>query len=321
MCVVVNHASSATATAPSPLEGRTALPYDFRRPIQLSREHARILHVAFEGFARQATTLFTSALRAVTNVTVVGIEQMSYGEYVTSLPQQTYMTLFDAEPVAGRGVLEIGLGPTMTCVDHMLGGPGGVQPVRQLTDIEGTVFGGFVGRLLGEMRYAMADIVPVDVHVTGVEYSPHLAQVAGPADVMVVARLEMDLSGERQPISMCLPFNGLHPHLVKASAPSVVSDRERAQREAAAEQLRRRFDSVPVEVGVRLRTARLTPARIAGLEVGDVVRLAHPAAAPLTVVVDDQHVALATVGSSGKRLAALIVDVPEPSNPSSQEDR
>ena len=28
-------------------------PYDFRRPIQLSREHSRVLQLTFEGFARQ----------------------------------------------------------------------------------------------------------------------------------------------------------------------------------------------------------------------------------------------------------------------------
>jgi flagellar motor switch protein FliM len=316
----VNPVSSASASSPLG-SGRSPQPYDFRRPIQLSREHARLLHVAFEGFARQASTVFTAALRSVTTVGVVGVEQMSYGEYVTSLPARTYLTLFDAEPVSGRGMLEIGLGPTMTCVDHMLGGSGGVQPVRQLTDIESTVFGGLVERLLGEMRYALADLAPLSVHATGVEYSPHLAQVAGPADVMVVVRLDLDIAGAREPISLCLPFAGLHPHLVRASAPTVVSERERALREVAAGRLRRRFDSVPVEVGVRLRTARLSPDRLAALQLGDVVRLDHPASAPMTVVVDDQHVAHATLGASGKRLAALVVDVPEPGASPYQEDR
>ena len=56
--------------------GRAAEPvaYDFRRPIQLSREHSRILQLGLDGFARQATTVFTSALRTVCSVQLLSIE-------------------------------------------------------------------------------------------------------------------------------------------------------------------------------------------------------------------------------------------------------
>ena len=47
------------------------------------------------------------------------------------------------------------------------------------------------------------------------------------------------------------------------------------------------------------------------LAVGDVIRLAHPAAAPLDVTVDDVVFAHATPGTHGRRLAAQIVAVPK----------
>ena len=68
--------------------------YDFRKPIQLSREHARILQLGLDGFARQATTVFTSALRTVCSVQLLSINQESYSEYVDSLQAPTYMTKF-----------------------------------------------------------------------------------------------------------------------------------------------------------------------------------------------------------------------------------
>ena len=42
-------------------------------------------------------------------------------------------------------------------------------------------------------RYSLADIVALEPTVTGVEYSPQFAQVAGAADVMVVANFENDV--------------------------------------------------------------------------------------------------------------------------------
>src|SRR3954447_20255303 len=94
--------------------------YDFRRPIQLSREHSRTLQIGLDGFARQATTVFTSSLRTVCSVTLVSIEQRSYAEYVDALGTSTYMTLFSADPVPGVGILELPVHATMVCIDHML---------------------------------------------------------------------------------------------------------------------------------------------------------------------------------------------------------
>lgn len=288
------------------------VPYDFRRPIQLSREHSRILQLAFDGFARQASTVFTSSLRTVCQVILAGIEQRSYSEYVDSLDSSTYLTLFSAEPLPGLGVLEIPLTATMSCIDHMLGGPGAdEQPQRPLTEIESGVVKGMIERLLGEMRYSLASIVTLAPTVTGTEYSPQFAQVAGPADVMVVVTFALRIGERGHRVTVCLPFGGLHPHLASAAAPSPVSDRERAQREEAAGLLQQQFNKVPVDVAVRFRSTRLGPDALGSLAVGDVLRLSHPAAAPLDVTVDGSTFAHATAGARGQRLAALIVDTPK----------
>lgn len=287
------------------------VPYDFKRPIQLSREHSRILQMGLDAFARQATTVFTSTLRTVCSVALAGVDQRSYAEYVESLVAErgasTYMTLFSAEPIAGSGILELPVPATMVCIDHMLGGPGGNQPNRPLTEIEGTVVRGFMERLLHEMRYSLEGIVALEPKVTGVEYSPQFAQAASAGDVMVVAGFDLKVGEADHRMTFALPFSGLLPHLMRASAPQPASDRERAQRAQAAALLREQFREVPMEVRVKLRDTRLAPGELTGLQVGDVVRLGHPAAAPLDVTVDDVVFAHATAGAHGKRLAAQIV--------------
>ncbi|HWJ66550.1 MAG TPA: flagellar motor switch protein FliM [Nocardioides sp.] len=291
-------------------------PYDFRRPIQLSREHQRTLQLGFDGFARQATTVFTSSLRTVCTVTLVGIEQRTYAEYVDSLGPSTYMTLFSADPIPGTGVLEVPLFATMSCVDHMLGGPGSdEQPDRPLTEIEDSVIRGLVERLLGEMRYSLEGIVALEPTVTGIEYSPQFAQVAAAADVMVVVSLDLRIGERAHRMSVCLPFSGLLPHLTHAAGNGAVSDRERAQRAESAQLLHEQFSRVPVAVAVRFRPITLDPAVLAALQPGSVVRLEHPASAPLDVCIAGDEsgstFAHATPGARGQRLAALIVTTPE----------
>jgi len=296
--------------------------YDFRRPIQLSRELSRILQIGLDGFARQATTVFTSALRTVCTVSLVSIEQRSYAQYVESLGATTYMVMFSAEPIPGSCVLEVPLPAVMESVDHMLGGPGGLnQPVRPLTEIESAVMRMFVDRMLKELRYSLEGIVALEPVVKGVEYSPQFAQAAAAADVVVVTTFDLKINANEHRITVCLPFTGLLPHLVNAAAPEPASDRERLQRAQAAVRLHQQFEQVPVDVTVGFRSTRLAPHDISGLAVGDVLRLSHPAAAPLDVTVGDTTFAHATPGVNGRRVAALIVAPTQATTSASKETR
>ena len=286
--------------------------YDFRRPIQLSREHARILQVGFDGFARQATTVFTSALRTVCQVSLSSVEQCNYAEYVESLLAPTYMTIFTADPIPGRGVLEMPVQAAMSCIDHILGGPGSeVQPMRNLSEIEDSVIRGVTERLLAEMRYSLGNVLDFTPAIVGIEYSPLFAQLASASDVVAVATFDLRINEAPSRLTVCLPFAGLLPHLVAAVAPAPVSEGERTKRARSADMLRAQFESVPVDVAVRFRRTRVSPDALGDLGVGDVIRLSHPAAAPLEVTTDDTAFAHATPGAKGPKLAALIVGAPK----------
>jgi flagellar motor switch protein FliM len=298
-------------TPPANAAARPVVPYDFRRPIQLSREHSRILQVAFEDFARQCSTTLTATLRRICGANLRSIEQRSYGEYVASLQPTTYLTIFSAEPVEGLAVLNLPMHAVMTCLDHMLGGPGAAkQPERPLTDIESAVAEGLTERLLHELRTSLEGTVEVQPAKVEIEYSPQFMQAGSPNDVVVVVTLDLVLGKATSELTLCLPFNGLLPQLEAAAAPAPVSERERATRARSAGLLHEQFQGLPIEVAVRFRPTLLHPVDLDDLAVGDVIRLSHPAVAPLEVSADGATFAYASPGTQGKRLAALVVNTP-----------
>jgi flagellar motor switch protein FliM len=295
-------------------------PYDFRRPMKLSREHLRTLQIAFETFGRQSTTVMTSALRAVCQVNLASVEQLTYNEYVELLsdparPTHTHMTLFSLEPVQHKAVLEMPITAAMACVDHMLGGPGGIdQPERPLSEIEATVFASLTERLLAEVRYAFSTLVPVEPVVLAVEYSPQLAQAAAASDPMIVATFDLHQGDVDHVVTVALPFTDLLPYLNASGAAGAVSERERAARQEASARLAQGFQEVPVDVSIRFRPTAANPTELADLAVGDVIRLQHPAEAPLDVTAADVLFAHATPGNQGKRLACRVVASPTKEN-------
>jgi flagellar motor switch protein FliM len=284
--------------------------YDFRRPTKLSREHVRTLQIAYETFARQYTTLLTTSLRAVSQVTLVSIEQLTYDEYLASLTSPTIVGMFSIEPLAGTAILEFSLTTAMACIDHMLGGSGGQQPERPLTDIETPLLNELIRNALGELRYAFESIVAIRPALDRIEYNPQFAQAAGASDAVVVASFEMRIGAEECVATVLLPFASIFPKLQHDRADHALTDAQRAARELAHRNVAAGLESTPIDVSVRFQPVRMQPADLVGLQLGDVVPLAHPTSAPLAVMTAGITFAHAVPGSQGSRLACLVVPPP-----------
>src|SRR3954453_13860020 len=169
-CVSLSDTEADSRSGPAPpspeRQGRSRRreprPYEFGRPTKLSREHVRILQIAQENFARQATTTLTSMLRTGARLELVGIEQFSYDDYVATLPISYFLATFTLEPLPGKGVLAYPLETAMAIVDHMLGGAGaGEQPIRPTPAMESPITPPLLPRLLGDLAAAFAHTTPL----------------------------------------------------------------------------------------------------------------------------------------------------------------
>jgi flagellar motor switch protein FliM len=307
-------AATAAAVAPPAPSGRSRRgeprTYDFRRPTKLSREHVRVLQIAQEAFARQATTILTTFLRAGARLELVGIEQFSYDDYIVTLPNPVYISTFSLEPMAGKGMLAYPLDIAMAIVDHMLGGSGRAdQPSRPMTAMETTITNHLLDRLLDEFAVSFATITDIQPALLGHEYNPQLAQAAAGSDTVMVASFTMSVGSREGEATLVLPFSSFAQALNNAASPQL-SDTALAKRKRAAEALTARLNLVPVDVSVRFAPLTVSSADLLSLAVGDVLLLRHPPDAPLEVTTNDVTFAYAIASNHRRRLAAAIVPTP-----------
>jgi flagellar motor switch protein FliM len=289
-------------------------PYDFRRPIKLSRDHVRTLQIAFETFARSCDTLLTTRLRTVSQVSLVSIEQLTYEEYVATLNNPTVLAAVGLDPLPGTMLFELSLSTAMACIDHMLGGPGGKQPERPLTDVEMPLLRALLDRMLAELRYGFEELVDLRPKLASIEYNPQFLRAHSPGDAVVVASLEFKVGAEECVGSICLPFNTILPELTNDSDGVVLSDAERMARRNANLNVRAGLSGAPIDVAVRFEGTRMRTQDIIDLRPGDVVPLTHPVNQPLAVTVNDTTFAHAVPGNQGSRLACLVVPPPSKEN-------
>ena len=291
-------------------KGTGPQPYDFRRPTKLSREHSRTLQIAYETFARQFTTQLTSSLRAVSQVNLLSIEQLSYDEYIASIGNPTLLTMVTLDPLPGITLFEIPVDTALACIDHLLGGPGGLQPQRQLSEIETVLFRALLDRILGEFRYSFETVKRIQPKAGTIEYNPQFAQAAAPSDPMVVVSLELKVGGQECISTMCLPLAAVMTALQKVDDAVALTPAERFARDTALRNITGGLLGAKVQVSVRFGTTQMGPEQIIALEPGDVVTLDHPVNRPLTLSTAGITLAHAVPGNQGARLACLVVDPP-----------
>ena len=312
----------APAAAPAPAPGvavpvpssrsRRGAPrtYDFRRPTKLSREHVRVMQIAQESFARQATTILTTFLRAGARLELESIEQFSYDDYIGTLPNPSFISTFSLEPLAGKGVLAFPLDIAMAMVDHMLGGSGAAaQPNRPMTAMETTITNQVLERLLDEFAASLATVTEIQPVLIGREYNPQLAQAAAGSDTVMVATFAMDVGSREGQATVVLPFSSFAQALNNAASPQL-SESALLKRQRAREALIVRLNLVPVDVSVRFAPLSVSSSDLLSLAVGDVLLLRHPRDSPLEVTTNDVTFAYAIASNHRRRLAASIVPTP-----------
>ncbi|HEX5097354.1 MAG TPA: flagellar motor switch protein FliM [Acidimicrobiia bacterium] len=284
------------------------VPFDFRRQSKFSRDHVRALQIVHETFARQLSTVLATTLRATASCTFSKIEQLTYDEYVRSLPNPSYMVILSLNPLPGAAVLQLPLPITFAAIDRLLGGTGdALSPKRQLTEIESNLMRGVVDRALRELEYAYESLVRVEAEIVSQEFNPQFAQVAAPSDMALVIAFETRIGDKRGNASICIPFSTMQPVIESLASQSLFNDTRGHDPEVWQSELEHALTSVPVELRVRFDSVALTSTEIIGLEVGDVVPLGHAVDQPLTVTVDGVRCYRAVTGRRGKRLACLII--------------
>jgi len=270
----------------------------------------RAFQIVHETFARQLSTVLATTLRAGASSAFGKVEQLTYDEYVRSLPNPSYMVILSLNPLPGAALLQFPLPITFAAIDRLLGGTGdAASPKRPLTEIEQNLMRSVVDRALRELEYAYETLVRVEAEIVQQEFNPQFAQIAAPSDMVLVVSFEMRIGEKRGNATICVPFATLSPVLESLASQTLFQDQRGEDPVLWQQKLESALYTVPVETCVRFDAVGLTSEEIVALQVGDIVPLNHPVDRPLSVTVDGVSCYDGVSGRRGKRLATLIVDV------------
>ena len=202
--------------------------YDFKRPDKFSKDQIRTVSIMHETFARQTTTALSSQLRSLAHVHVASVDQLTYEEFIRSIPNPTTIAVINMDPLKGSAILEIDPAVTFSIIDRLFGGQGeGAKFTRELTDIEASVIEGIIVRILGNLREAWATVIDLRPRLGQIETNPQFAQIVPPSEMVVLVTLETKVGEVEGMMNFCIPYLTIEPIIPKLSAQYVYSSMRR----------------------------------------------------------------------------------------------
>ncbi|MDR3312145.1 MAG: flagellar motor switch protein FliM [Spirochaetaceae bacterium] len=250
--------------------------YDFKRPDKFSKEHIRTVSVMHESFARLITTSLSAQLRSLVHVHVASVDQLTYEEFLRSIPTPTLLTIIDMDPLKGNAIFEIDPAITFAMIDRLFGGSGtGVKIQRELTDIEQSVMEGIIVRLLANMREAWTQVIDLRPRLGGIETNPQFAQIVPPTDMVVLITLETKVGDEEGMMNLCIPYVTIEPIISKLSSQYWFSSVRQGATAQYQGVLKKKLADVEMDVVAEIGSINLPVRDVLALDVGDVVRLAN----------------------------------------------
>jgi flagellar motor switch protein FliM len=303
-------AATGSSTQESASSGGTSsgvVVYNFRRPDRVSKDQLRSLHFLHDRFALNVSTSLSAFLRAMTEVSIVSVEQFAYSEFLMSLPDPTAFYAVGLHPLDGLGALELNPAVAFSMVDRLLGGTGtSVAPNRALTEIEQNVVDSVIKLLLENLSETWKPITDVQFRIQGRETRPQMLQVTGPNEVVILLVFDIRIGETRGMLNMCIPATS-----IEAVGEKFAQGWHRTRRQPTPEEeswLHANLGRVRVPVTALLETT--LPAReVLALRRGDVIALGKSAHNPIDVHVGDVPRFEARLGRSDNDVHVIVETV------------
>ncbi|MEL7237599.1 MAG: flagellar motor switch protein FliM [Planctomycetota bacterium] len=247
--------------------------YDFKRPERVSKDQMRSLETLHEAFARSLGATLSGSLRTIVEVSVSQIEQLTYSEFVHSLPNPTCFNLLSADELGGQLCLEISPLIIYPIIDRLLGGSNAELfiPQRPLTTIEQGLVSRITDRATHHLSAAWSQVMPVTFNFESFESNAQLVQIVPPNETVVVIGFEIKMGNRAGTMALCFPYQTIDPVMSRLSQQNWFNYDARRSDDGSELKLRDGVDNAEVEVRAVLAKTTMKLSDLMNLQAGDLV--------------------------------------------------
>lgn len=286
--------------------------YDFKRPNKFSKDQIHSLQNIYENYCRSLTTYFSGHLHSVIDSKVLSIEQITYDEFIRSLPNPTVLGLYSLNPLEGTVLMEVSPALAFTIVDRLLGGQGSaLEKNRDLTEIERTIVEHRLTQIIDLTGEAWAEVYALTPQFVALETNPQFTQIVAPNEMIVLVTIEVKIGETMGMINVCMPYLVLEPILDKLSTFFLFSTQSKETSPEQVEAIRKKIEWAKVEMIAFLGSSEILVRDLLELAEGDVIPLNQSVKDTLPIYVGEFMKFKSVPGLHAEHLAVQITEIVE----------
>lgn len=283
--------------------------YDFRRPNKFTKDQLRTLHMIHENFARMLSNFLSGYLRSSITVNIVSVEQLTYEDFLVSIPSPTLLTIFEMNPLNGSAVMEYSPNFTFPILDLLFGGSGTKQNItRELTEIELSVMRKLNQRILENLAFCWVDLFKFTPRIDSLEINPQFNQIISPNETVAIITFLANISNNQALINLCLPFITLEGILSKLTAQYWFATQKFEDLAQVQDEYKKRLGRVSLDLTARFGEMDLSIRDFLQLREGDVITLDRLVGEDIELLVEGYFKYKIQPGISGQKLAVQVTE-------------
>ena len=285
--------------------------YNFRRPDKFAKDTLRALQDIHREFSKQISMLLTGYLRMKVNVDVVSVDQLTYDEFVNSMPPSMSVGIFEFNPLPGQILFGITYEVLSCIVDRMLGGKGDASnQYKELTDVETSLTKKIINIIIKTLNDSWTSIMPIEYAIVGLENGFQSVQVAAPGEIVALLTFEIQVNEKTFGLaSLCFPYPVLEtviPHITSQHifhTKGIVATSEERQR------MIHKLNPSMMDIRASFGSCEITLEEFMKLSVGDILKLDNTIDQDLIVKINGVKKFFARPGLLKDNVCVKITDV------------
>lgn len=301
--------SSTTATGSSYVSPNPDVQitlYDFKRPNRVSKEQLRAFRSIHDKLARTSSSQISAIMRSIVEIQLHSADQMTYGEFLMSLPNPTSFNVFSMKPLEGNGILEVNPSIAYPMIDRLLGGRGDpFENNREFSDIEISLFETILKVFMDNLRDAWKIVENISPTIEQKESSPNVVQIVAQNEIVVMIVMEIIIGQSSGMMNICYPVIALESLLPRLASRDLMLN-ESGSKKSRNQDLKVVIGGTNVQVEAYLGETRISLKEILELTVGDIIKLDNHVDDGVAVSVNEKERFVGQIGVRRHRKSVKI---------------
>lgn len=284
--------------------------YDFSAPQKFSKDHMKVLELIHDNFAKHFSNYLSAQVRTNIKIEIKSIEQITYGEFVSSVQTPTLLAFLKIPPLQGSIIFDLNAKFGFKVLDSLLGGTGERETInKEFTEIDKNILFQVVEWISECLEISWKEYVEISASVEKIETNPGVNLILSHNEPVALISFSAQFNDTVLFLNLCIPYLTVEKFIDKFVIKYKFDTSNEGDLEETKELIFDGLSSVKVPVIAEIGRTKITVNDFLKLGIDDVIKLDSLCVNPIDILINSKKCFIARPGIIGKNNGVEILNI------------